>query len=86
MGVVPELFINACVRVGACVCACVCPHVCVCARYIRGCVCVCAVPSLPLPQPHGSVPIGKPSQACGTGDPAVIKLGTSRSGKPRGQT
>jgi hypothetical protein len=44
-----------------------------------------AVHSLPLPQPPGSVPIDRPAQACGTGDPAVIKLGSSQSGKPVGR-
>lgn len=76
MGVVPELFINACVRVGACVCACVCPHVCVCARYIRGCVCVCAVPSLPLPQTRWSVPIERPAQGSLMGGTPTPNMGS----------
>ena len=40
-----------------------------------------AVHSLPLPDPHGSVPIGKPSQASLTGDP----IGAHTVLKPNGR-
>ena len=81
---VPELFINACVRVGACACARACARMCACVRvtYAGACACARFIPPTSK-RPCACVPIGKPSQASLTGDPSHGNNGRKPMGGAR---